>query len=273
MATTTFNLATTYPITPAQAEQYRKEGHILLRGVTSLEEIDYLRPLIVGYTDKVVDTHGTRVQLEDSSTLFTQVTNLWRSSEAIREFVFAKRFARIAAQLMGVKGVRLYKDQVLLKDPGGSRTPWHKDHFYTPLATHNTIKMSLALTEVSQEMGPIVFVTGSHHSGLFPEVPFSLNTQEIFSRVIKARRIPTVAHIMSAGDATFHSGDVLHSALENTSARRREVLSIIYYADKTLVMVPTYEQRKVEMREYLPGLDPGEVAATDLNPLLYQSPE
>jgi ectoine hydroxylase-related dioxygenase (phytanoyl-CoA dioxygenase family) len=271
METTLTNLSTAYPITPAEVTQYHKDGHILLRGVLSPEALGYFRPCILACADEIARTHDSRVQLEDLSTLFTEVSNVWRRSEEIREFVFAKRFARIAAELMRVHGVRLYHDQVLLKDPGGSQTPWHKDHYYWPLATHNTIKMWLALSDVPTDMGAMVAVTGSHHGGLFPEIPFSLNTQEIFSRVIKTHNIPTVSYVMNSGDAIFYSGDLLHSALENTSTRRREILSIIYYADGALVTVPTCQQRIVEMREFLPGLQPGEVAASDLNPLLYES--
>jgi ectoine hydroxylase-related dioxygenase (phytanoyl-CoA dioxygenase family) len=273
METTTFDLTSTYPITAVQADQYRKDGHILLRGVASPEEVEHYRSLLLAYVDEVIHTHGTRVQLEDATTLFTRVTNVWRKSEALRELVFARRFARLAAQLMGVKGVRLYHDQVLLKDPGRSRTPWHKDHFYCPLATSHIVKMSLALTEVSRDMGPMVFVTGSHHEELFPEAPYSLKTQEAFSTVIRSHKIPTVTHVMNAGDAVFHSGDILHSATENTSSRRRESLTIVYYADTTLVMVPTYEQRREGLKEFLPGLNPGDVAASDLNPLLYEVAE
>ncbi len=271
METTTFDLTTKYEIPPAQVEQYRRDGHILLRGVASPEELEYFRPLIIGIAEEAAKTHDLKVRLEDSSLLFTQVTNVWRKSEAAREFIFAKRFARIAAELMGVRGVRLYHDQALLKDPGGSPTPWHKDHYHWPLATHHTIKMWLALSDISEEMGAMVFASGSHHGGLFPEVPFTLNTQEIFSRVIRDRKIPTASYALKAGDATFHSGDVLHSARENTSTRRREVITIIYYEDGTRVMVPNHEHRTIDMREFLPGLQPGDIASTELNPLLYES--
>lgn len=271
METTTSDLSTTYAITPAQAAQYRKDGHILLRDVASAEEIDRLRPIITDLVDEIGGTRDMRVRLEGSSTLFIQVTNVWRRSEAIREFIFAKRFARIAAELMGVKGVRLYHDRVLIKDPGGVATPWHKDHYCWPLATHNTIKMWLALSDISQEMGAMVFATGSHHGGLFPEVPFTLNNQEIFGRVIKDHKIPTKSYDLRAGDATFHSGDLLHSARENSSTRRREVLAITYYADGTRIMEPNHEHRKIDLREFLPGLMPGDMAASELNPLLYES--
>jgi ectoine hydroxylase-related dioxygenase (phytanoyl-CoA dioxygenase family) len=271
METTTFDLSTTYTVTPAQVEQYKRDGHVLLRGVASQDELDYFRPLITDLVHEIARTRDVNVRLEDSSMLFAQVTNVWRQSAAIREFIFAKRFARIAAGLMGVHGVRLYHDQALIKDPGGSPTPWHKDHYHWPLATHHIIKMWLALSDMTKEMGAMVFALGSHHGGLFPEVPFTLNTQEIFSRVIRDRNIPTASYALSAGDATFHSGDVLHSALENTSTRRREVMTIIYYEDGTRVMVPNHEHRKIDMQEFLPGLQPGDIAATDLNPLLYES--
>lgn len=271
METMTFDLSNTHALTAEAITQYRKDGHILIRAVASPEEIEHFRSLILAYTEEVAQTHGTRVQLEDWNTLYTRVTNVWRRNEAIRDLIFAKRFARIASQLMGVRGVRLYHDQILLKDPGRSWTPWHKDHFYTPLATSNIVKMSLALSDVSREMGPMVFVTGSHQGGLFPEAPFSANTQEMFNRVIHTHKIPTATHIMSAGDAIFHSGDILHSAMENISSRRRETLSIVYFADTTRVMVPTHEKRETGMKEFLPGLSPGDIAASELNPLLYQS--
>jgi ectoine hydroxylase-related dioxygenase (phytanoyl-CoA dioxygenase family) len=271
METTTFDLSAPYTTSSADVAQYHKDGHIVLRGVLSPDEVEYYRPIIVKCAEEAARTRDMRVQLEDMSTLFTQVSNVWRRSEEARTLIFAKRFARIAADLMGVRGVRLYHDQVLLKEPGGTRTPWHKDHYYWPLATHETIKMTLALSDVAREMGAVVAVTGSHRGGLFPEVPFSLNTQEIFSRVIRTHNIPTVTYDMNPGDALFHSGQLLHSALENTSKRRRELLSVIYYADGTLVAVPTCQQRIVEMIEFLPGLHPGELAASDLNPILYEA--
>ncbi len=45
----------------------------------------------------------------------------------MRKFVFGTRLARIAAELMGVRGVRIYHDQALCKLPGGGPTPWHAD--------------------------------------------------------------------------------------------------------------------------------------------------
>jgi ectoine hydroxylase-related dioxygenase (phytanoyl-CoA dioxygenase family) len=78
---------------------------------------------------------------------------------------------------------------------------------------------------------------------------------------------------MKAGDASFHSGEILHSTHANNGSARREALAVIYFADGTRVMTPNHEHRQIDMAEFLPGLPPGDLAASPLNPLLYASDE
>jgi len=49
-------------------------------------------------------------------------------------------------------------------------------------------------------------------------------------------------------------------------------MAIIYYADGTRIMEPDNEHRKVDMEVFHPGLKPGDIAASELNPLLYSRP-
>ena len=58
---------------------------------------------------------------------FLQVMNVWSKDQICQQFSFGKRLARVAAELMGVKGVRIYHDQALYKEAGGGFTPWHAD--------------------------------------------------------------------------------------------------------------------------------------------------
>jgi ectoine hydroxylase-related dioxygenase (phytanoyl-CoA dioxygenase family) len=229
--------------------------------------------MITGLVDELARTRDMVARVDDTKPLFIQATNVWQKDEAIREFVFAKRFARIAAELMAVKGVRLYHDQALIKEPGGYPSPWHKDHYNWPLATHHTVKMWLALNDIQMELGAMRFATGTHRSGYFPEVPMSYDSEELFDRIIRDKKIPIVSYSLKAGDATFHSGEILHAALGNTSTQRREVIAIIYYEDGTRVMEPNHAHRRVDMEEFLPGLKAGDLAASALNPLLYQAGE
>ncbi|MCX6143593.1 MAG: phytanoyl-CoA dioxygenase family protein [Ignavibacteriales bacterium] len=262
------SFSTTYSLSQNQVGQYQRDGHILLENVASKDEVDAVRPLIVGIVDETAKAGETQGRISDYSKMFTQITNVWRRDASIKEFIHARRFAHIAADLMGVKGVRLYHDQALVKEPGGKPTPWHQDYYYWPLATEHTITMWMPLVDVTREMGSMSFVQGSHVDSAFEQLPISATSQEYFERVIKNLR-KICSYSLIAGDATFHSGRALHAAHANASNRRREVIAIIYYADGTRIPEPDNQHRKVDMEVFHPGQKPGELAASELNPLLF----
>ena len=263
-------LATPYPITEEHRAKYKTDGFILLRAVLSRAVIDSYRPVILDTVEKVSRSRDTQGRISDYSAMFTQVTNVWNQDETIRQIVFARRLAQIAADLMGVRGVRLYHDQALIKEPGGKPTPWHQDQYYWPLDSPNTITMWMPLVDVTPAMGSMAFVPGSHTNTSFPRMAISDTSQEFFENIIRQGNAPTPSFALSAGDVTFHSGWTLHSAHPNTSDRRREVLTIIYFADGTKILPPDNEHRKVDMEVFHPGQKPGEIAASPLNPLLYE---
>jgi ectoine hydroxylase-related dioxygenase (phytanoyl-CoA dioxygenase family) len=265
------DLSAPYSLGAGEGDAYRRDGHILLRGVASPGVVAHFRPLITGLVDRVAGAEDRQQRLDNYGAMFTQVTNVWRMDDEVRDFIFAGRFAGIAAQLMGVEGVRLYHDQALVKEPGGKRTPWHQDYFYWPLATHNSITMWLALVDIPPEMGSMSFATGSHRNPSFPRIPISEESQRTFEQIIRTQHIPTPGYSLKAGDATFHAGEVLHCAHPNSSRDRREVITVIYYEDGTRILEPDSEHRRVDLEVFHPGLRPGDLAASPLNPLLYPS--
>jgi ectoine hydroxylase-related dioxygenase (phytanoyl-CoA dioxygenase family) len=258
-----------YTVPASQREAFRRDGHILLQNVCPIEDIRIFRPLILAVIDEVVAARDTQGRSEDYGALFTQVSNVWLKNELVRAFIFARRFAKIAADLMGVKGVRLYHDQALVKEPGGKPTPLHQDQFYWPLDTKNTVTMWMPLIRVTKAMGTMTFASGSHRDGLVGKLPISEKADALLSSLIKEKQYPLASYDMNAGDATFHYGLTLHSAHPNTSKVRREVVTVIYYEDGAKIMDPDNEYRKVDMQVFHPGQSPGEPAASPLNPLLY----
>src|SRR3990172_5838134 len=142
------HLSTDYPISREQNEQYQRDGHIFLKSIASQEEVEAYRPLITGIVDEVAKSRDPQGRISDYGKMFTQVTNVWRKNEDVRRFVFSRRLARIAAELMGVNGVRLYHDQALIKEPRGKQTPWHQDYYYWPLDTQHTVTMWIPLLYV-----------------------------------------------------------------------------------------------------------------------------
>src|SRR5688500_20269313 len=98
---------------PVDHQEFQRDGHALVRGLASREEIDAYRPVIEEVVSEVARRGDAQQRIDDYSKLFTQVTNIWRLSDAAREIVFNPRFARAAAELLGVPAVRLYHDQAL----------------------------------------------------------------------------------------------------------------------------------------------------------------
>lgn len=258
-----------YALTPEQEERYRQDGHIFLPSVASADEVAAYRPHIVKAVENYAAGRGITPGEEGYRRYFIQMTNLWRQDEAVRRFVFAKRFAKLAADLMGVPSVRLYHDQALFKEPGGKPTPWHQDQHYWPLDTDKTITMWMPLVDVNVEMGSMTFACGSQREGYLGDLPISSETHDYFVRFIEEKGYPLVRYDLKAGDATFHSGLVLHSAEGNQGTYTREVMTIIYYPDGTRLMEPDNRNRAEDMAAFHPGQQPGEPAASPLNPVLY----
>lgn len=250
-------------------EAFRRDGHVLVRGLASASEMATCRPHIARVLDAVAARRDRQGRVDDYGRLFTQVTNLWRIDDAVRAFVFARRFAAVAARLMGVAGVRLYHDQALFKEPGAEATPWHVDDYYWPLDTAHTVTMWMALVDVPPEMGPMSFVSGSHLA-LWRTGPISEEGSARLEREIALRGFPISSGTgLRAGDATFHSGRALHSAGPNRTSSRREIFTVIYLADGARVAAPDNPYRVADRDAFLPGLAAGDPAASELNPLLY----
>ena len=267
------DLTSTYPLSAGQIEFYRANGHCHLSGLAGGGELAAVLPAIDRVLSAVTAKSDPQGRIEDYSNLFQQVTNVWRMDESVKAFVFARRFARVAAGLMGVDGVRLYHDQALYKPAGGKSTPWHQDQFYWPLDTHHTVTMWMPLIDIPREMGTMLFACGSHKQGSMLDRSISDESNRVFTRLVEEKQWPIESYDMQAGDATFHAGWAVHSAHPNTTGRSRKVLTVIYYADGARVVEPENDFRKTDMEVFLPGCRPGETAASPLNPLLYGSHE
>jgi ectoine hydroxylase-related dioxygenase (phytanoyl-CoA dioxygenase family) len=257
-----------YTLSASQADAFRRDGHLKLTGVCAPGELAAYREHI-GRAVQRLNTETRPLEERDTyGKAFLQVWNIWRHDEAVAHFVLARRFARLAAELMGVDGVRLYHDQALFKEPGGGFTPWHQDRFYWPLDTDRTITMWMPLVDIEQGME---FVTGSHVMQDMRGTEIGDDSEEYFRDVIARRNLPVhKVGALRAGDATFHDGWILHRAPGNSSPLMREVMTVIYFADGARVGPVDSEPRRTDLERWLPGLQPGDVAASPINPLLYR---
>ena len=259
-----------HPLDHDTISAFQTDGHCCVRGLaTAIECADYLPEIEAGVEAWYPDPPpmGERSTYQKA---FLQALALRGQREGIRRFVDSPRFARVAADLLGVDGVRLYHDQALFKEPTGGRTPWHQDQTYWPLDTDDTITMWMPLADIHANVGSMTFVDGSHRGGDIEAGDISDESDARIEARIEAEGLSTTTHgSLRAGDATFHRGWTLHSAPPNPTPHVRPVMTIIYFADGARIIEPRRDEQRFDLRMWLGDGAPGSLADGPSNPLLW----
>ena len=260
-------------VDPSTVEAFARDGHALVRGLCSTDEIAAYREVI----EHAALTHSRETRpIHERDTYgkaFLQIWNLWRVDPAVARFTLAHRFASVAAQLLGVPAVRLYHDQALFKEPGGGPTPWHQDQYYWPIRSPSvdvcSVTMWMPLRDVAPEVGTMTFADGTHLLGDLGRFGISDESEAVFQQAVDDRGLRLRTHgAIAAGDATFHAGWTLHRAPGNPTDRMRSVMTVIYLAADCVATEPQHDAQRKDLATWLPGVRPGEPCASDLNPLL-----
>ncbi len=264
-------LDTPYPLDSAIIRQFRDDGFIRLPSVLPTE-------LLVEYTpdiNRLVD-EGNRLKdipLEKRTLYdraFVQVTNLWTRSQRARDLVFGKRLARIAADLMGTRGVRMWHDQALYKEPSGGFTPWHVDQQYWPMASPHSITAWIPLQPVPIEMGPLCFGRGSHRKRIGRDLEIGEESEQHIREAVRKEKIDEVQEPFELGDVSYHLGWTLHRAGPNKTAGPRRVLTIIYMDIDMRLAAPTNKNQQLDWETWTPSTKIGEIMNDPINPILYE---
>jgi ectoine hydroxylase-related dioxygenase (phytanoyl-CoA dioxygenase family) len=264
------DLTTFFEVPEEAVEAYRRDGHVTLRGVCTPQEVEAYRAAIEKAVRRFNKEDRPLEQRDTYGKAFLQTMNLWEFDEAVARFTTSPRFAKIAADLMGVDGVRLYHDQALFKEPGGGPTPWHQDQFYWPLNCATTT-MWMPLVRATTEMGTMKFASGSQNDGYISAIGISDESEAFFDRFVAERGYsvhPTGT--LELGDVTFHAGWTLHAAGANRTEKAREAMTIIYFEDGAVLTQPDHENRKADLERWFPGQKPGETAGSKINPVLFR---
>jgi ectoine hydroxylase-related dioxygenase (phytanoyl-CoA dioxygenase family) len=261
-------LEESYDLAPEAIRFFQEKGYVKLKQVLSPELLAYYGEII---TEWVFKLNKLTKPMEERTTYekaFLQVMNLWRENEEIKAFVFSKRLARIAAQLIQVDGVRLYHDQALYKEPTGGITPWHADQFYWPLSNDNTVTVWVPLQKTPMEMGPLAFAEASQAVEIGRDKEISDESEATLTEALKQFSIHETP--FELGEVSYHSGWTYHRAGANVSGIARRVMTVIYMDQDIRIVKPTHEFRQNDWTTWLDSRPIGSIADGSLNPVLYQ---
>lgn len=153
------------------------------------------------------------------------------SNQAIFDLVTHPALGEFAAAISNAKEyVQLWLTTLLVK-PGGdagrvANVGWHQDNQYWHRHwTGELFTLWLALTDVDEESGPMVFVNGSHQNGLIPEGQFFVSDMDQLKEKFKTNYTKPwkeTLNCLPAGGFSIHHKETIHgSHLNKGKAPRR----------------------------------------------------
>ncbi|MGB7405558.1 MAG: phytanoyl-CoA dioxygenase family protein [Pacificimonas sp.] len=263
----TAELSEPFDLDAATIASFRTNGFVKIPGVVSpgaaLRLRAELKRLLEAEHDVTLDG--------DTTDRFASLEMAWLDNPLLRLFVLSPRIAKIATDLLGVPSVRLYHDNILSKEPGCGRTPWHYDDHHFPLATHNVVTAWIAAQPIPVAMGPLSFAGPLGVHKLVEDVPFNkvdTSYDEHVGKLFRDKDVAVDESPFALGEVSFHHNLNFHTAGPNRTTRSRIVLANTFFADGARVTDdPTLVSG--DWRKFLPGCERGGIAASPLNPVCW----
>ncbi len=256
-----------YALTREQCEAFRRDGFVKLANVLSPGAVIRLRQEL---TTLLGEAFGASLDggVQDR---FLSLEMAWLDNPVIKAYVLSPRIGRISAELLNVPSVRLYHDNILSKEPGCGRTPWHYDDHHFPLATNDVVTAWIPAQPIPIEMGPLSFAKPLSVFELVKDIEFNkfdTSYDRRIAEVFKANDVVVEDGPFELGEVSFHHNLSFHTAASNRTRQSRIVLANTYYADGARVLdQPTMVSG--DWQKFIPGASPGDVAASELNPVCW----
>jgi ectoine hydroxylase-related dioxygenase (phytanoyl-CoA dioxygenase family) len=152
--------------------------------------------------------------------------------EDIRSVIFSPYVVGLAKDFLRVDEVRHVRSVVLKKEPerdGGAATSLHQDLCYLPFDRTGSVTVWVALTEITPEMGSLVFVPGSPRFGPLGRDAFvAPENDRVAARDAEEHWPLTEAHHLQPGDATIHADLTIHGAPPNQTESDRWAIAMTF---------------------------------------------
>ncbi|MBI3647254.1 MAG: phytanoyl-CoA dioxygenase family protein [Actinobacteria bacterium] len=216
--------------TEEQVGSFHRDGFLIVEeGLVPEKALDRLRERYLRLFDGEYET-GIKpdevnwVKGRDPDDRTRQICNGWRSDNLIAAQVLSARTGRLAAQLMGYRGVRILQDNVLWKPPGTKAIGFHQDGSYADyLVPPEMTTCWISLHDTAADAGPIAYVRGSHLWPKSPPARSQFHAPDDWMAGVRAAAHPgdpveVVPVVVKAGGGSFHHNLTWHGSEPNANA-------------------------------------------------------
>ena len=212
-----------YLLTNDHVETFHEQGFVVCRQFIPLDMVEELR---LGYDA------ATRGEIEawKNSWAPGKILQLGMPNKHIPGWEghpYVPRIVAAAKQLLG-EDIEYRYDQLIYKPPGNSvELLWHQDAGYgwPGIANARSLTCWLAFTAVTEAMGALHFLPGSHKQGIAKHVDASHRNPIGGALEAEADKSAAVVLEYNPGDITFHHGRTLHYSAGNSTDQPRRGLS------------------------------------------------
>ncbi|MCH9672582.1 MAG: phytanoyl-CoA dioxygenase family protein [Gammaproteobacteria bacterium] len=261
-------------ITDAEIETFENDGVVCLRGLFDADWVEYLRTQVEA--DMTAPSGMVRSANEAGGTgNFFGDTFVSHHVSGFKQAAFDSPLAQIAGHILRASKTNLVFDQVLVKEPNTStKTVWHHDATYWPVAGDAIGTVWLALDKATNETGAMEFVAGSHRWGqrflavsFDPEKKYDEALPEVPDIESNRSDYRIISYDLEPGDCTVHHGLTLHAAPGNASTDQRRRAYLTRWAGDGVTYNPRPNLQRM-LRD--PGIAPGAPLDCELFPVVWR---
>ena len=259
-----------------QIKSYQDNGFLILNNFLTLEEVEELRTAVEVSVQQMgrqkVAGDGNKDLVEGDTfydKVFIQRLNLWKINSTIKNYFLSPKLGEMLCKLTGARGIRVWHDQTLQKQPWANPTAWHLDNPYWSFHSRDAISIWVALDEATLQNGCMYYLPGSHKLARLDNVDIGQNMDALFKHYPEFRNIEPVAAVMKPGMAGLHNGLTVHGAGPNMTPRWRRAMTCAYMPEGASFN----GIQNILSQEQVAKLKVGDVLNDESqNPLLWQIP-
>ncbi len=234
---------------------FHQAGFLLLAGFFDAAEMTKIEAAVARYIcDVMPQLPADYVFYEDNGGI-RSMNRLDEHDAFFAHFKQHPRFLQLVAEIFATDESQIISESLqFFGKPAheGSVTPWHQDNGFQHYVPPESLMLWLALDDVDEANGCVMFARGSHTLGTVAHRPSGVLG---FSQTVKEPpdplRFPEVKAVMRRGSVSLHHCNMFHRSGANHSARSRRALAVNFRTARAVPDLAARARVKAEVARLL----------------------
>ena len=236
-------------------DDFERDGFVIVPDFFSAEEMTDFDHAITRYINEIVPNLPPDRVFREAGGAIKSMNRLDEGDEFFAGFKRHPRFLSLIAAIFAVGETEIISESLqFFGKPAyeGSFTPWHQDNGFQHYAPPESLMIWLALDDVDEENGCVVFAKGSHALGTVPHRPSGvLGFSQTVEEPPDPARFPEVKAVIRRGGVSLHHCEMFHRSGPNRSARSRRALAVNFRTTRAVPDLAARARVKAEVARLL----------------------